>query len=191
MALKKDLEGQRFGRLVVLGVHSRTRNGHVRWNCLCDCGLTHSVISTHLLRGLITHCGCEKSSGKLTPQWTGCGDISGDVWYSLKQSASGSKRQKLDFDISIEYAWKLFLVQDRKCALTGELLFFEHEEGIRVRKFRTASLDRVDSGKGYIEGNLQWVHKDINMMKGKLDQTTFINWCSKVSSWSGACEINW
>jgi hypothetical protein len=45
----------------------------------------------------------------------------------------------------------------------------------------TASLDRIDSSKGYIEGNLQWVHKNINMLKGNMLDNTFIEWCHKIS----------
>ena len=194
MALKKDLRDQKFGKLLVIDIHSRSRNGHVRWNCLCDCGSCHQVLSTHLLSGKVAHCGCDKQSGRKTHQWGGCGDISGNVWCSIRRGASGSKgRIKIDFTISIEYAWEVFLSQDRKCALSGEVLLFEHEDGIKVRNFKTASLDRIDSGLGYVEGNVQWVHKDINLMKGRLNQDLFHEWCHKVSERykrTNACEIN-
>jgi hypothetical protein len=49
----------------------------------------------------------------------------------------------------------------------------------------TASLDRIDSSKGYIEGNLQWVHKDVNIMKMDLSQVEFIDYCVKVALYSG------
>ena len=52
----------------------------------------------------------------------------------------------------------------------------------------TASLDRIDSSKGYVIGNVQWVHKDINIMKNKFDNQYFIDMCKKIAS--GACEIN-
>lgn len=44
----------------------------------------------------------------------------------------------------------------------------------------TASLDRIDSSKGYIKGNIQWVHKDINKMKNNYNQAYFINLCALV-----------
>jgi len=47
---------------------------------------------------------------------------------------------------------------------------------------RTASLDRIDSSKGYVKGNLQWVHKDINMMKNHYNQKYFIEICKKVAT---------
>ena len=44
----------------------------------------------------------------------------------------------------------------------------------------TASLDRIDSGKGYIVGNVQWLHKDINKMKLHHNQEYFIKLCKMV-----------
>ena len=44
----------------------------------------------------------------------------------------------------------------------------------------TASLDRIDSSKGYIEGNVQWVHKRVNLMKGNMSTENFIEWCNLV-----------
>jgi hypothetical protein len=51
------------------------------------------------------------------------------------------------------------------------------------KKERTASLDRIDSSFGYIEGNVQWVHKDINIIKLDYDQDYFIKICSAVCNY--------
>ena len=37
----------------------------------------------------------------------------------------------------------------------------------------TASLDRIDSTKGYVRGNIQWVHKDINWFKRDYPKISF------------------
>ena len=44
----------------------------------------------------------------------------------------------------------------------------------------TASLDRIDSLKGYTEDNVQWVHKHINFMKGSLSENKFIEYCKLI-----------
>ena len=44
----------------------------------------------------------------------------------------------------------------------------------------TASLDRIDSSKGYIKGNVQWVHKEFNKMKLDLLDKEFIDICKLV-----------
>jgi len=185
MALKKDLTGLTFGNLSCLRAVSRSRNGHVRWDCKCSCGNSHEVMSTHLVSGKITHCGCKMRSGITHHQWTGVGDISGNVFDELKKSSKkGPSRSLLEFDLTIEYLWELFVSQNKSCALSGVSLVFQHSEGRKVNYKRTASLDRIDSGKGYIVGNVQWVHKDVNLMKNKLSQDYFIELCNKVSTFN-------
>ena len=42
----------------------------------------------------------------------------------------------------------------------------------------------MNSIKGYIEGNIQWVHKDINMTKQSLSSEEFIQLCKDVAKHS-------
>ena len=51
-----DLTGQRFGRLVVIGLERRD-NGAI-WRCRCDCGKEHVVRGTSLRAGSTESCGC-------------------------------------------------------------------------------------------------------------------------------------
>lgn len=58
----KDLTGQRFGRLVVIGraedyVYPNGKKS-VQWNCLCDCGNTCVVDGRSLKRNRTKSCGC-------------------------------------------------------------------------------------------------------------------------------------
>ena len=80
--------------------------------------------------------------------------------------------------ITKEYIWDLFIKQNRKCALSGIELTFPLKNN---DKSYNASLDRIDSSLGYIEGNVQWVDKTINIMKNKFNQTYFIELCKKVA----------
>jgi hypothetical protein len=53
-------------------------------------------------------------------------------------------------------------------------------------KYSTASIDRIDSSKGYILGNIQWVHKDVNFMKRTYSQEYFVKMCKLITE---NCEI--
>lgn len=46
----------------------------------------------------------------------------------------------------------------------------------------TASLDRIDNTKGYIPGNVQWVHKSVNFCKGTLKERYFIKLCCQIAN---------
>lgn len=52
-----DLTGQRFGRLVVIE-KAETKNGIVKWKCLCDCGNEKIATGRDLKRGSVKSCGC-------------------------------------------------------------------------------------------------------------------------------------
>ena len=58
-------------------------------------------------------------------------------------------------------------------------LYVEDTTGARI--FRTASLDRLDNTKGYEVGNFQWVHKDINQIRGSLSIPDFMHWCKLIA----------
>lgn len=55
----KDLTGQRYGRLVVIGLkhHSYKK---IQWLCKCDCGNETVVTTGNLKRGNVKSCGCYK-----------------------------------------------------------------------------------------------------------------------------------
>jgi hypothetical protein len=60
-----DLTGQRFGRLLVLGVHpERVRYGKNKravaalWRCVCACGEQRFVFGNNLRQGMSRSCGC-------------------------------------------------------------------------------------------------------------------------------------
>lgn len=53
----KDLTGKRFGHLLVLG-RTESKNHHVKYECVCDCG-NHMIADAYGLKtGQTTNCGC-------------------------------------------------------------------------------------------------------------------------------------
>ena len=60
----KDMTGQRFGRLVVVGREGSyvdPLTGYkveAVWRCRCDCGAESFVRGRHLRAGLVRSCGC-------------------------------------------------------------------------------------------------------------------------------------
>ena len=81
-----------------------------------------------------------------------------------------AKRRNYEFSVSIEYLTELYLSQDKKCAITGEYL----------PDLEKASLDRIDSTKGYVQGNLQWVTIQANLSKHIMSMENLYEFCKKV-----------
>ena len=177
MGLKKprqNFSDTKFKELLVLGKDVMDKNGW-RYFCECDCGNIVSIERQSI--GKQRSCGCKKNPrGKDSKLWKGCGDVGGRYFEIVKK---GAKDRNLEFNITVEFLWNLFLKQDRKCALSGiELILPTYS-----KDEQTASLDRIDSYKGYIEDNVQWVHKDINLMKQTLNDDKFINYCIEVAKY--------
>jgi len=58
MPALKDITNQSFGRLIVICRVENARNRQTQWKCLCTCGESTIVRSTHLLTGHTKSCGC-------------------------------------------------------------------------------------------------------------------------------------
>lgn len=59
----KDLTGQKFGRLTVMGISKKYKSGKRQryyWACICDCGNKKDVRTDCLTKGLVKSCGCLK-----------------------------------------------------------------------------------------------------------------------------------
>lgn len=183
-----DLTGKTFEYWTVLrlGTYQGT---HKRWWCKCRCGTECEVLQTSLVRGASKSCGCRKHLiGNDNPHWNGCGELTGSQWALIKNNA---KHRNIAIEISMEYAWELFLKQRRICCLSGLPLVFSKSYNRSLsnqeRQETTASLDRIDSSKGYVVGNVQWVHKDINLMKRTLNERRFLDLCRNVSTHMCLC----
>lgn len=183
----RNLSGKTFGQLIVVELDKINTKRH-RWICACKCGNTKSIQENHLLSGNTKSCGClHKRQGKDSPFFKGCGELPLDYFSILKRGAKGGgkfNRKSKQFDLTLGYLWNLFLKQNRCCALTKLELSFGGKAADRKRKETnkmTASLDRIDSTKGYVEGNVQWVHKEVNLMKNDLPLERFIDLCKKIA----------
>jgi hypothetical protein len=189
----KDIIGKKFGLLTVVEYShpSFGSRGKHYWKCKCECGNTSTVRDSHLLSGTIRSCGClHRKQGKDSPFFKGCGEIPLDYFSIIRRGAIGGgklNRKPKEFNITIEYIWELFLKQKRKCALSGLEIGFEGtrlENKCKNTSRFTASLDRIDSSLGYLVGNIQWVHKHINIMKNSFDTQTFLYYCKSITEYN-------
>jgi hypothetical protein len=188
----QDMVGKIFGKWTVVSFHLIDDNGDDKWMCQCVCGRTKVVGGSQLRCNRTQQCTrCASRSkkhkrGNKHTLWKGCGDIHSSLW---RRIIGGAKLRELEFSISIEYGWKLYLSQNRKCAITGVPIFFP--ERVHDAPWSTCSLDRIDNSKGYIEGNVQWVHKTMNCMKQDIHEGTFLEWCRIASTSSNLYYYNY
>ena len=174
--LTERFVGKKFGKLTVVSFSHRNSHSQTYWNCKCACGKTKIVRGCHLLNNATRSCGCGQR-GTGNTKWKGCGEIGGWTWNNCRIHAA---KRGIKFSITVKDMWHQFVRQRRKCALTGELLQFSQLNQCDWKNI-TASLDRIESSKGYTKSNIQWVHKRVNRMKMGLNQNEFIRWCRAVA----------
>lgn len=185
-----DLTDQKFGKWTVLYRTKAQNNGLSIWMCRCDCGTEKPVYATHLKRGNSNACTiCNLKSGADHPQYGGMTGHIPNTWWNttISRRRTSKKRKSMPMEITIEDGNELFIKQNMRCALTGIILTFG--TGVN-RDAQTASLDRIDSSIGYIKGNIQWLHKDINMLKNTYDQDYFIKMCKMITDYNTLKEKN-
>jgi len=95
-------------------------------------------------------------------------------WFT--KSKTGAETRGLVFDITIEDVWFMYTAQEGRCALSGVPIGWSD-----IGSIHTASIDRIDSSKGYIKDNVQLLHKDVNFMKQQYSQEYFIEICKSVA----------
>ena len=97
----------------------------------------------------------------------------------LNQFKSGSETRKIEWDLTIDDVANLYENQKGLCALTDVSIAFPE---IGHPQKAIASIDRIDSSKGYVQNNVQLVTRQVNMMKQSYSQDLFIDTCIKVAN---------
>ena len=171
---KTPNEGDKFNRLTFFKETVGTGQRKY-WQCKFDCGKIKEFPYWGVFSGKTKSCGCYQKEITSHNHWTGHGEISGKYWTEIKE---GAKRRQLEFSLTIEEAWDLFIKQNKKCNLSGLDIEFSR---MRNKFPQTASLDRIDNSKGYHANNVQWLHKHVNSMKHCFEEKYFIEICCKIS----------
>jgi len=166
--------GREFGKWTIVGDAPSDNRKRKHFEVRCSCGTRRIVDANSLKLKLSKGCNqCKYRTGDQHHNWCGYKEISGSMWLQI---VNGAKQRNLVLDVTIEYIYDLYLKQDKKCQLTGLPITF----CAKGYGETTASLDRIDSSKGYVIGNVQWLHKKVNCLKQDISEDEFIALCKLV-----------
>jgi len=173
---KKIQIGQRFGKLTVIkeeGCYfNRSGIKDYIWIVKCKCGNEFSIFRNSLYNA--KHCKKCAVKHLIIKDTT-----NSTIWKNIITHAK-LKNLTMSKEITRKYLYNLYIKQNKKCALSGRDIYLAASR--KDKKENTASLDRIDSSKGYLINNIQWVDKRINIMKWAYPQDHFIKLCEKVAT---------
>lgn len=166
------LIGNKYGKITVVEYAGIDKHGKVLLKCICDCGNEKIINKSSLIRSLTSSCGCVKQE-KLRKKHVH--DLSPAYFRRCKQ---GAIQRNIKFTIDERYVWEIYEKQNRQCAVSGVPIKFH--PNYNFSKYQTASIDRINSKKGYVKGNIQIVHKTINVIKWNLTEEELYYWINKI-----------
>lgn len=150
MANMKNIEGQRFGRLVALERYGVTETRYVLWLCKCDCGNEVAIRGDHLRKGRRVSCGCKwkKDNGDGRTKHPLYG-----VWCGIKRRCKDKRRK--DYK---NYGGRGIKVC--KEWIEDPFSFYNWAENNGYKEGLT--IDRIDVDGNYCPGNCRWVTRKEN-----------------------------
>jgi hypothetical protein len=103
------------------------------------------------------------------------------------QRAANRTENTQPIEVDLDYIYDIGAEQDFYCALTGEELEFTRGGQYWLGKWcnpNSCTIDRIDSDKGYIEGNIQLITWKANCLKQHLNNSEFIEFCKDVARYN-------
>jgi hypothetical protein len=179
---RRDLTGQRFGRLLVIAFSS-IKDHMTKWLCICDCGNEKIVFRGSLVSGATQSCGClqKERVSKRNGVHFACDTLTYARWKGMFNRCSNPKTK--DYP---RYGGRGITVCERWNSFEN----FLADMGECPRKNMT--LERNNSNENYSPSNCRWAtHKEQNRNTSRNRFITYQGKTLCVGEWSEILGINY
>ena len=143
-----------------------SRNKKINRKNYCSLSCSGKINNKHLLNYV------ESNTKYLIP------DNKKDDYTGLREHLRRAKKRDPKFNITIDDLFDQWVLQNGICVYSGVKLNHPKDGGSNIIK---ASLDRIDSNKGYIKGNIQFISIICNHAKNNLTHNEMLEFCKIMS----------
>ena len=163
--------GDKYKSWTVIGGPELFNGTHIKYEVQCECGTTKWVQANELTNSnrnfKCAKCAAKERGAAQAERNGKIGELTLTRFTKLQRSA---EKRNIEFLVSLEYLSNLYKSQNHICAITGR----------QINSIDDASLDRIDSSKGYIEGNVQWTTYQANVSKHIMTMEELYQFCKDV-----------
>jgi len=188
MAKRKDLAGQKFGRLTVLYDTGERRHRQVVWRCRCDCGNELDIRSGDLVSAHTTSCGCYGRQ-RIVEVHTVHGMTRGEkihpiywVWHAMLQRCENPDNKSYK-----NYGFRGIKVCDewhKLIPFCDWALASGWQKGLQ--------LDRINNDGNYEPGNCRWATSQENNRNRRCNRMiTFAGKTQCIAAWADETGIGY
>ena len=164
----KDLNGQIFGKLKVLGPIKMENRRGMFWQCKCDCGNETIAFGGHLRSKKRVSCGCVSKDNY---------EKSGTLRLYKMYKRKAEKRNK-QFKLELDEFAKLIKSNCYYCNNEPSQVL-EQQKSSNIQIIYNG-IDRVDSSLGYLKENCVPCCKWCNFSKSNMSYDDWINHMEKI-----------
>lgn len=159
-----------------------------------ECNITFMKDGSEVRRnyklGRSNYCSLE-CSGKINSKHLNKGDINNfkgktrrDKYTGLREYLTRVRKRDKYFNITLDDLLEQWNKQNGVCPYTG-ISLVQPRDGDDEVIYKKASLDRIDSTKGYIKGNIQFISASANYAKSTMSHEEMVEFCKLIKEfWS-------
>lgn len=175
-----NLTGKVFSFLTVIEHNLEKSQKRSFWTCSCECGKTCVVSGDKLCSGRQISCGCQQFAGfKANNQEKENSDSDikkiNLLWSHYRNSG---KNRNIEFNLSRE---EIKTLVESYCYYCGIVPSNSMSSCNKKHRFVYQGIDRIDSSKGYITGNVLPCCRPCNTAKGVLHIREFEIWAKRLA----------
>lgn len=183
-----NLTGERYGRLIVIGLSSKKSGRKSYWVCKCDCGNTLAVRSDMLKSGNTRSCGClKREQDKINLSKFHKGYHTPNRLYNTWVSMKGRCLNPNDTNY-YRYGGRGIKIYPDWVHNYGEFRDWAFSNGYK----KHLTIDRIDNNGNYEPNNCRWVTMKVQCNNRRSNLNVFWNGeTHTLMEWSEIYSINY